>query len=53
MRKTFIIHLTRFGDLIQSQPVLSGYKAMGDEVCLVCLETFASAVELLSDVHDS
>lgn len=29
MRKTFIINLTRFGDLIQTQPVLRGYKAQG------------------------
>lgn len=50
MRKTFIINLTRFGDLIQTQPVLRGYKAQGDHVCLVCLETFAAAAELLSDV---
>ena len=50
MRKTFIINLTRFGDLIQTQPVLSGYKAQGDQVCLVCLETFAAAAELLADV---
>ncbi len=50
MRTTLVINLTRFGDLIQTQPVLSGYKRLGDRVFLVCLEQFAKAAELLADV---
>jgi len=42
-----IINLTRFGDLIQTQPVISGYKSLGHRVGLVCLENFASAAVLL------
>ncbi len=45
--KAVIINLTRFGDLIQSQPVLSRLKAMGFATHLVCLENFASAARLL------
>ena len=48
--KTLVLNLTRFGDLLQTQPVLSGYKAQGDEVGLVCLDNFAAAAELLTDV---
>jgi ADP-heptose:LPS heptosyltransferase len=50
MRTTLVINLTRFGDLIQTQPVLSGYKRQGDRVAVVCLEQFAKAAELLADV---
>jgi ADP-heptose:LPS heptosyltransferase len=50
MRTTLVINLTRFGDLIQTQPVLSAYKRQGDRVVVVCLEQFAKAVELLADV---
>ncbi|BDQ33020.1 glycosyltransferase family 9 protein [Pseudodesulfovibrio portus] len=45
-----IINLTRFGDLIQTQPVISGFKSRGDRVGLVCLENFASAATLLEGV---
>jgi ADP-heptose:LPS heptosyltransferase len=45
-----IINLTRFGDLIQTQPVISGYKSRGHRVGLVCLENFASATALLDGV---
>ncbi|GAU09914.1 glycosyltransferase family 9 protein [Desulfoplanes formicivorans] len=50
MRTTIVINLTRFGDLIQTQPVLGGYKRQGDRTVLVCLEQFAKAAELLMDV---
>ena len=50
MRTTIVINLTRFGDLIQTQPVLRGFKEQGDLVVLVCLEQFAKAAELLMDV---
>ncbi|MFH1912673.1 MAG: glycosyltransferase family 9 protein [Pseudomonadota bacterium] len=45
-----IINLTRFGDLIQTQPVISGHTALGHRVGLVCLENFASAASLLDGV---
>lgn len=45
-----IINLTRFGDLIQTQPVISGYKSQGCRVGLICLENFASATSLLDGV---
>ena len=45
-----IINLTRFGDLIQTQPVISGYKSLGHKVGLVCLENFASAGTLMHGV---
>ncbi|MDY7001104.1 MAG: glycosyltransferase family 9 protein [Thermodesulfobacteriota bacterium] len=48
--KTLVINLTRFGDLLQTQPVLSALSAQGHEVGLVCLENFAPAASLLRDV---
>lgn len=45
-----VINLTRFGDLLQTQPVFHGLKALGHRTGLVCLENFASAAELLEDV---
>ncbi len=45
-----IINLTRFGDLIQTQPVISGYKKLGHRIGLVCLSNFASAATLLDGV---
>lgn len=47
---TLVINLTRFGDLLQTQPVLSGLKERGDKVGLVCLDNFAQAAGLLRDV---
>ncbi|WP_018125571.1 glycosyltransferase family 9 protein [Desulfovibrio oxyclinae] len=47
-----IINLTRFGDLLQTQPVISGFRAQGASVGLVCVENFASAAGLLRDVDD-
>lgn len=45
-----ILNLTRFGDLIQTQPVISGFTASGCEVGLLCLENFVSAAGLLTGV---
>lgn len=47
---TMVINLTRFGDLLQTQPVLSGLKASGQQTSLVCLDTFRGATSLLRDV---
>lgn len=45
-----VLNLTRFGDLIQTQPVLAGFKSRGDRVSLVCLDNFAAAAQLLDSV---
>ncbi|WP_319543639.1 glycosyltransferase family 9 protein [uncultured Pseudodesulfovibrio sp.] len=45
-----IINLTRFGDIIQTQPVISGFKSQGHLVGVVCLENFVSATTLLDGV---
>ncbi len=42
-----IINLTRFGDLLQMQPIILGLKAQGHAVGLICLENFAPATVLL------
>ncbi len=42
-----IINLTRFGDLLQMQPVILGLKAQGHAVGLICLDNFAAAAVLL------
>ena len=47
-----IMNLTRFGDLIQTQPLISALAAEGQEVDLLCLQNFASAAELLRDVQN-
>ncbi|NJB69347.1 ADP-heptose:LPS heptosyltransferase [Desulfobaculum xiamenense] len=49
-QKTIVINLTRFGDLLQTQPVFTALKARGRETALVCLENFASAAKLMRDV---
>ncbi len=42
-----IINLTRFGDLLQMQPLILGLKAQGHHVGLLCLENFAPATSLI------
>lgn len=44
---TLVVNLTRFGDLLQTQPVIAGLKERGGEVGLVCLENFSEAAGLL------
>ena len=48
--KILIVNLTRFGDLLQTQPVISGFFDLGHEVGLACLEQFSPAAKLLADV---
>lgn len=48
--KILLINLTRFGDLLQTQPVISGFADKGHSVGLACLEHFAPATELLTDL---
>lgn len=45
-----VINLTRFGDLLQTQPVIHALKTQGHQVGLICLKNFAPAVELLQDL---
>lgn len=46
--RSLVINLTRFGDLLQTQPVISGLVDKGHEVGLCCLDNFAGAAGLLS-----
>lgn len=46
-----VINLTRFGDLLQTQPVILGLKAQGHRVGLLCLGNFAPAAALLDGVE--
>lgn len=48
--RTLFMNLTRFGDLLQTQPAISGLAARGDQPGLVCLDNFAGAAALLRDV---
>ncbi len=45
-----IINLTRFGDLLQTQPLLSGLAANGANCGLVCLANFVDAVPMMRHV---
>lgn len=47
-----VINLTRFGDLLQTQPVISALAAHGSETSVVCLKNFSTAVNLLRDVDN-
>ena len=46
-----LINLTRFGDLLQTQPLISAMHNQGHQVSLVCLDTFQGTTALLRDVH--
>ena len=48
---TLVINLTRFGDLLQTQPVFSGLRRRGGSAGLVCLDSFKGAAALLRDVE--
>ncbi len=47
---TLVFNLTRFGDLLQTQPIISGLTRRGETVGLICLENFVSATGLLRDL---
>ncbi len=49
--RTLVMNLTRFGDLLQTQPVISGLVGRGNQVEVVCLENFKTAAQLLRDVR--
>lgn len=48
-----IINLTRFGDLLQTQPLLSALAANGAKSGLVCLANFVEAVPMMRHVDDA
>ena len=49
--KILLLNLTRFGDLLQTQPIITGLHQEGHEVGLACLAHFAPAAALLENVH--
>ncbi|AGW12731.1 glycosyltransferase family 9 protein [Megalodesulfovibrio gigas] len=48
--RTLVLNCTRFGDLLQTQPLASGLAMQGRQVGILCLETFQDAARLLRDV---
>lgn len=52
-RNAIIINLTRFGDLLQSQPIFNTLAASGVKSTLVCLENFAFTAGLMRNVHQT
>lgn len=51
MKRALVLNLTRFGDLLQTQPAIEGLAARGCEVGVVCLPPFAGAAALLDRVE--
>ncbi|MDR0465857.1 MAG: glycosyltransferase family 9 protein [Deltaproteobacteria bacterium] len=47
----FVINLTRFGDILQTQAAVNGLTAQGHRVGMLCLDNFAPAVALLENVE--
>lgn len=48
--KALVINLTRFGDLLQTQPVITALTDQGYEVGVMCLKNFAGTIQLLRNV---
>ncbi|CCO23890.1 glycosyltransferase family 9 protein [Maridesulfovibrio hydrothermalis] len=48
--KALVINLTRFGDLLQTQPVISALAQQSYETAMMCLENFAGTTRLMRDV---
>ena len=46
-----LLNLTRFGDLLQCQPLVQDLHDSGHKVGLVCLDNFAAALPLLRHVQ--
>lgn len=49
--RTLLINLTRFGDMLQSQPLVTELTDSGHTVGVVCLDNFAPAAALLKGVE--
>lgn len=50
--RTLVMNLTRFGDLLQTQPVLAGLRDQGRNAALICLDNFAGATRFLPDAEE-
>lgn len=51
MRSNVLVcNLTRFGDLIQTQPLIDDISKAGHKVSLLCLENFAAAASLMRGI---
>ena len=50
--RTLVMNLTRFGDLLQTQPVLAGLRDQGRSAALICLDNFAGATRFLPDAEE-
>lgn len=50
MARILIVNLTRFGDLLETQPLIHDLAASGHSVGMLCLDNFVSAVPLLNDL---
>ncbi|MFW5499504.1 MULTISPECIES: glycosyltransferase family 9 protein [unclassified Maridesulfovibrio] len=48
--KALVINLTRFGDILQTQPVITSLTDQGYEVGVMCLKNFAGTTQLLRNV---
>ena len=51
-KKILVINLTRFGDLLETQPLLSGLAANGWQTGLVCLDNFVAATPMMRGLND-
>lgn len=51
MKNALILNLTRFGDLLQTQPVIHGLRQQGFNVGIICLTPFAEAAQLLAHTY--
>ncbi len=49
--RILLINLTRFGDLLQTQPTIHALHDMGHRIGLVCLDNFAEAGKLLDGIE--
>ncbi|WP_045221054.1 glycosyltransferase family 9 protein [Desulfonatronum thioautotrophicum] len=50
--RTLVMNLTRFGDLLQTQPVIAGLRDQGHAPALICLENFAAATMFLPGAEE-
>ncbi|PTN38322.1 glycosyltransferase family 9 protein [Desulfonatronum sp. SC1] len=50
--RTLVMNLTRFGDLLQTQPVIAGLRDQGRSAALICLDNFAGATQFLPDAEE-
>lgn len=49
--KAVVINLTRFGDLLQTQPVVTALNSQGYDTGIICLNNFAGTTRLMRDIR--